>query len=178
MDSSYSRIMGPAYHKVQYSFKNLRKGEVRGLKGEYEVKDVVSLGSIKAMSLTRFKDSYRVMAEEEEQIAKETFEEVSEGKSGDKRADEAIDKLKKSNVDKETVKKAGGALIDAFKEVSEGYRTENGLGDAARWNVATNRMTVLQNGVQFELYVEVSNDPGKNRETALVIAKEILKKCD
>lgn len=178
MDSSYRRIMGPAYHEVDYKFKNGRMGEVRGLKGLYPVKDQVSLGSIKPISLTQFKDSYRVITEEEEQIAKDAFEEVSEGKSGDKQADEALKKAKEVNVDKETVKKAGGALMDAFKEVSEGYREEKDLGDAARWNVTTNRMTVLQNGVQFELYVEVGNDEAKNRETARAIAKEILKKCD
>lgn len=178
MDSSYQRIMGPAYHEVQYRFKNNRKGKVRGLKGEYDLKDVISLGSIKPMSLSQFEKSYRVITEEEEQLAKETFDDVTEGKSGDPEAGEAMEKVNENNIDKETVKKAGGALMNAFKEVSEGYRVEKDLGDAARWNAVTHRMTVLQNGVQFELSVEVSNDPEKNRETARAIAKEVLKKCD
>lgn len=178
MDSSYLKIMGPAYHRVQYNFKNNRKGPVRGLKGEYEQKDVITLGSVKPISLTQFEDSYRVITEEEEQVAKEAFEDLTDGKSGDKQADEAMKKLKENNIDVATVKKAGGALMDAFKEISAGYRAEKGLGDAARWNVATTQMTVLQNGVQFELYVEISNDAEKNREAAIAIAKEILKKCN
>lgn len=177
MDSSYLRIMGPAYHEVSYKFKNGRKGKVRGLTGEFELKDMVAAGSVKPMSLTQFEDSYRVITEEEQKLAEESFNDAIEGKTGDKKADEAIDKLKKSNVSKEAVKKSGGALMSAFKEVSEGYREEKGLGDAARWNTVTNRMTVLQNGVQFELVVEISNDTEKNRETAIAIAKEILKKC-
>lgn len=178
MDSAYTRIMGPAYHDVQYKFKNGRMGQISGLNGQYPLKDHISLGGIKPISLAQFKDSYRVMSEEEAQIAKDAFEEVTEGKGGDKQADEALKKAKEKNIDKETVKKAGGALMNAFREVSEGYRLEKDLGDAARWNAVTNRMTVLQNGVQFELSVEVSNDSEKNRETARTIAKEILKKCD
>lgn len=175
MDSTYRKIMGPAYHEVQYEFKNGRKGKVRGLTGEYELKDFVAVGSVKPMSLTQFEDSYRVITEEEEKLAKDSFNDVVEGKSGE--ADEALNQLKKSDISKETIKKSGGALMSAFKEVSEGYRVEKGLGDAARWNITTHRMTVLQNGVQFELTVEVSNDTEKNRETAVAIAKEILKRC-
>ncbi len=178
MDSSYRRIMGPAYHEVSYRFKNGRKGKVKGLKGEYDLKDIISVGSVKAMSLSQFEDSYRVITEEEEKLAKEAFEDVTEGKSGDPQADEALKKAKENHISKETVKKSGGALMNAFKEVSEGYRVEKELGNAARWNVVTNRLTVLQNGVQFELVVEISNNTEKNRETAVAIAKEILKKCE
>lgn len=177
MDSSYRKIMSPANHEVSYRFKNGRKGKVRGLKGEYDLKDIISVGSVKAMSLTQFEDSYRVITEEEEKLAEEAFEDVTEGKSGDPQADEALKKAKESNTGKETIKKSGGALINAFKEVSEGYRVEKGLGDAARWNVVTNRLTVLQNGVQFELVVEISNSTEENREMAVAIAKEIMKKC-
>lgn len=178
MDSSYTQIMSTEYHYVNYSFQNKRKGKVMGLKGEFEVKDEVALRRIKPISLTRFKDSYRVITQEEEQLAKDVFEDVAEGKSGDKQADEAAKQLRESNIDKETVKTAGGALMSTFKEISEGYREEKELGDAARWNVATNELAVLKNGVQFELHVEVSNDKEKNREAAIAIAKEILKKCN
>jgi len=61
--------------------------------------------------------------------------------------------------------------------VSKGYRTVEGLGDAAVWNVVTNELYVLQNGVKFEIRTDIANDTEKNKSVAVKLAEIVLNKC-
>lgn len=170
-------LKNPEYHEFIYKFDNKRKGKLPGFDYEMELPDVVSISSIKPISLAQFEKSYKAITEEEMQVAKDVMNDVTEGNSGDAEAEAALEKAKEQNVSDEQIKETSNVMMDAFKEVSEGYRVVDGLGDAARWNVATNELIVLQNGVQFEIMVDVSTDLEKNKSVAIQLAKLILEKC-
>ena len=177
-ETKYNKILkNPEHHEFLYKFKNGRLGKIPGLKQEMEIQDVVAIRSIKSMSLNDFKRSYRAITDDEMQVAKDALNEIAEGNSGNADAHKAMEQAKKLGVDKEQVKKTGGVLTDAFKEVSKGYRTVEGLGNAACWNVVTNELIVLQNGVKFEIRTDLGNDTEKNKSVAIALAKIILGKC-
>ncbi len=178
MKTKYQKLMkNNAYHEVTYSFKNGRQGSITGLKGIYTIPDVIALSSIKAMSLQQFNDSYRALTDEEEEAVEEAKKEVLSGKSGDKDADKALDKLKREGLSEEQTRKTTNVLTNAFKEVAKAWQVLEGLGQAARWNTRTQELVILQNGVQFALRIDISNDSARNKSVAMGLAKEILAKC-
>lgn len=178
-ETKYNKILkNPEHHEFLYKFTNGRTGKIPGLKQEMEIQDVVAIRSIKSMSLNDFKKSYRAITDEEMQKSKDALNDIAEGNSGNADADKAMKKAKEQNISKEQIKKTGGALTDVFKEVSKGYRTVEALGNAACWNVVTNELIVLQNGVKFEIRTDVSNDTDKNKLVAIALAKIILGKCN
>ncbi len=177
-ETKYNKVLkNPEHHEFVYKFKNGRKGKVKGIDMEMELPDVVVVRSIKPMSLTTFNQSYREVTDEQMQVAKDALNDIAEGNSGDADADAALQKAKEQNVSKEQIKKTGGGVMDAIKDVSKGYRTVEGVGDAATWNVVTNELIVLQNGVKFEIRTEISNDNEKNKSAAIKLAEIILNKC-
>lgn len=178
MEIKYQKVLkNPEYHEMVYNFKNKRVSYIPQIKMKAEIKDAISVRSIKPMSLTQFENSYKAVTEEEMQAARDAVNDVAEGNSGDADAEAAMQKAKEQNVTDEQVKETSNVLLDTFKEVSEGYRVVEGLGDAARWNVKTNELSVLQNGVQFQIMSDVSNDLEKNKSVAIDLAKKILDKC-
>ncbi len=178
MEIKYNKVLKNAeHHEFVYKFKNGRMGKVRGFNNEVQLPDMVVVRSIKPMSLSQFENSYRAITDEEMQVANDALDEIAEGNSGDAEADAAVKKAKELNVSKEQIKKTGGALTGMFKEVSEGYRTVEDLGDAAVWNVVTNELYVLQNGVKFEIRTDISNDTEKNKTVAVKLAEIVLNKC-
>lgn len=178
METQYNKVLKNAeHHEFLYKFKNGRVGKVRGLDREMEQPDVVSIRSIKSMSLTTFNQSYQAITDEQMETANDVIDEIAEGNSGDADADKALQKAKEQNVSKDQIKKTGGILTGAFKEVSEGYRAVEGLGDAATWNVVTNELIVLQNGVKFEILADISNDNEQNKSVAIKLAEIVLNKC-
>lgn len=175
METKYNKVLkNTEYHDVKFKFKNGRISE-KGITKGLALPDVVSVKGIKAMSLSDFENSYRAITDEEMKLAKDALNDATEGKSGD--ADAAVKKAEELNVSKEQVKKTGGVLMDAMKEVSRGYRVVENLGDAARWNVVTNELVVLQNGVKFEISADISNDNGQNKSAAVKLAEIVLNKC-
>lgn len=178
METKYNnRLKNPENHEFMYKFKNGRMGKVSGFNKEVQLPDVVVIRSIKPMSLTTFNQSYREVTDEQMQAANDALDEIAEGNTGDADADKAMKKAKEQNISKEQIKKTGGVLTDAFKEVSKGYRAVEGLGDAACWNIVTNELYVLQNGVKFEIRTDISNDNEKNKSAAIRLAKIVLDKC-
>jgi len=178
LETKYNKVLkNPENHEFVYKFKNGRMGKVRGFNREMVLPDVVAIRSIKPMSLTTFKQSYQAMTEEQMQAANDALDEIAEGNSGDADADKAMKKAKEQNISKDQIKKTGRTLTDAFKEVSKGYRTVDGLGDAAVWNVVTSELNVLQNGVKFEIRTDISNDTEQNKSVAIKLAEIVLNKC-
>lgn len=178
MEVKYQKVMkNPEYHEFKFNFKNKRIAYIPQIKMKAEIQDVVAVKSIKAMSLTQFESTYKAITEEEMQVAKDVMNDVTEGNSGDAEAEAALEKAKEQNVSNEQIKETSNVMMDAFKEISEGYRVVEDLGDAARWNIATNELNVIQNGVQFLLLVDVSNEVEKNKSLAIQLAKKILEKC-
>ncbi len=176
MEVDYSRvIVDPGFHTLSYRFDNKRIQTIAGYTQPY--KDHVNLQRIRSISLTQFKNSYRAMTDEEDKVVKNIIDDVTEGNVSSADAKEAKDQLDASGIDKETTKDIMGSLADMFKEVAKGYRNVEGLGDAAVWNLATNELTVLDNGVQFELSVDAKGDPKENQAIAIALAKRILDKC-
>lgn len=178
METKYNnRLNNPENDEFVYKFKNGRMGKVRGFNNEMQLPDMIVVRSIKPMSPTTFNQTYREVTDEQMQAANDALDEIAEGNSGDADADKAMKKAKEQNIGKDQIKKTGGALTGAFKEVSKGYRTVEGLGDAAVWNVVTNELYVLQNGVKFEIRTDISNDTEKNKSVAVKLAEIVLSKC-
>ncbi|MBL7707293.1 MAG: hypothetical protein JNM21_17235 [Taibaiella sp.] len=178
LEVQYNKVLkNPEHHEFLYKFKNGRMGKVRGFNREMELPDVVVIRSIKPMSLTTFNQSYQEITEEQMQAANEALTEIAEGNTGDADADKAMEKARAQNVSKDAIRKTGGILTDNFKEVSKGYRRLQDLGDAAVWNVVTSELYVLQNGVKFEVRVDISNDTEKNKSVAVQLAGIVLNKC-
>ena len=178
MKTKYQKVMkSPEYHEFLFKFNNKRIGKVRGLSREMEIPDVVTVRGIKAMSLTDFENNYRAITDEEMDLANQAVDDVLEGNSGEAEAEAALKNVEEQNISEEQVKEVSGKMMDAFKEVSEGYRKVMNLGDAARWNLVTNELVVLQNGVKFELMIDVSNDPKVNQKLAFDLAQIILNQC-
>ena len=179
METKYSNALkNPANHSFEYRFRNGRIGKTFGFDKEIELKDIVKVSSIRPMSLKQFKDSYRVVTEEEMAKAREALTDAADGKSSDPDARAALQKAKDHQVSSETVKKVGGGVLDAIKEVSKANTDVPDLGDAAVWNTVTDDLYVLQNGVKVEIKASVSNDKGKNKAAAMELAGKILGKCD
>lgn len=170
-------LKNPEYHKFEYKFNNGRMQTVPVLGHKMQMPDVVMVKSIKAISLSAFENTYRAISNEEMQAAKDVLNDATEGKSGDAEADAAVKKAEELNVSKEKVKEIGSGMMDAMKEVSKGYRVVDNLGDAARWNLVSNELYVLQNGVQFVILCEVNDDNKKNKSVSIALAKIILNKC-
>lgn len=170
-------LKNPEHHGFKYKFKNGRKGKVKGLDMEMELPDVVEIRNIKPITLNTFTQHYSAIYDEEMKAAKDVLDEVADGKSNDANAEAALKKAQEHKVSKEQIKEIGGGIMDIMKDVSQGYRIVNGLGDAARWNVVSNELYVLQNGVQFVIFSELSNDHEKNKSIAIQLAEIILNKC-
>ncbi|MFC2185762.1 hypothetical protein ACFCT7_00500 [Fulvivirgaceae bacterium LMO-SS25] len=178
METESSTVLkNPEYHSFEYKFNNGRMRNVPLLGRDLQIPDVVSVKSIKAISLAEFESTYRAISDEEMEVAKDALIDAAEGKSGEAEANEAVKKAEELNLSKEQVKDIGGGIMDAIKEVSKGYRIIENLGDAARWNLVSYEIYVLQNGVQFVILCDVSDDNEKNRSVAIDLAKIILNKC-
>lgn len=178
METKYQKALNnPEYHEFIFKFKNKRMGKVKGLNREIELPDVVAVRGIKAMSTVEFEKNYKAITDEEMQNAKDALKDVTEGNSVDPDANAAMKQAEKQNVNKEQIESTSNQLLDTFKEVSKGYKVVDGLGDDARWNIVTNELMVLQNGVKFEIRTDLSNDVEKNKDVAIKLAKIILEKC-
>jgi hypothetical protein len=179
METNYQKFLkDPAFHAMQYKFKNKRMGKLGSLKGEYELPDVVEITGIKASTLERFKKSYSAMTDEDRKLVEQQMSNAIDGKSKNKQANEAGEKLEKANVDKETAKTIGSGIMSKFQEISQHYQEVSGLGDAASWNAMTNDIVVWKKGAEFQVKVEVSSEEEVNKALALKIAKLVLEKCD
>ncbi|SFH12529.1 hypothetical protein [Pedobacter insulae] len=177
METKSNTVMKkPEYHSFKYKFMNGRMSTV-GIRKGLPLPDVVEVKSIKPMSLTAFENIYRAISDEEMKVAKDGLNDVAEGNSGNAEADAALKNAEEKNVSKEQVKEIGSSMMDAFKNISKGYRVVEDLGDAARWNIFTNELQVLKNGVQFVVASDVSDDNEKNKSVAIQMAKIILSKC-
>lgn len=170
-------LKNPEFHSFEYKFGNGRMRTVPMMDHKMQMPDVVKVQSIKAISLLAFERTYKVISDEEMQVAKDVLNDAADGKSGDAEADAALKKAEELNVSKEQVKEIGGGIMDAIKEVSKGYRVVDNLGDAARWNIVSNELYVLQNGVQFVILSEVNDENEKNKAVAIELAKQVLNKC-
>ncbi|WP_159799175.1 hypothetical protein [Flavobacterium sp. MK4S-17] len=179
METKYNKVLkNPENHEFLYKFKNNRMGKIPGFKNEMQVPDVIVVRAVKPMSIKTFNQLYKAVTEEQMQKANDALNDVGEGNSGNAEADKALKEAEKQGVDREQIKGTGKSLTGAFKEVSKGYRTVTGVGSAARWNIVTSELFVLQDGVKFEIRADVSNDTEKNKMVALQLAKDVLSKCN
>lgn len=177
-ETKYNKVLSNTeYHEFLYKFNNGRKGKVLGYSKEMELQDVVAVRSIKSMSVSTFNQSYKAVTDEEEQQANNAINDIVDGKSGNADAEKAMQKAKEQNISNDQIKKTGGAITGSIKQISKGYRKVEGLGDAAVWNVVSNELIVLQNGVKFEIRTDVSNDNQTNKTVAIKLAELILNKC-
>ena len=178
MKADYSRVMkNTAYHEINYSFDNQRISKVAALGMDLPTKDVIALSGIKKMQPSLFENSYRALTSEEQAAADNAMNKVNEGKTGDAKVDQSLKDLESKGIEKEERRQVTSTLKNAFQEVAAGYRKVDNLGDAARWNIVTQELVVLQGGVQFQIRVDISNNTEENKSTAISLAKQLLKKC-
>ena len=178
LEINYSKALkNPEYHSVNYRFKNKRKAFVEQIGVEMEVPDFVVLSSIKPMSLEHFKNTYRAVSQQEIDAANHQIDNAIEGKSNEKEANEKIRELEKMGIDKKTTKSVTDVMKGTFVNVAKSYVTVDDLGDAATWNTFANTLNVIDNGVHFELHVEVSDDNINNKNVAIAVANQLLKAC-
>ena len=170
-------LADPKYHEYVISFKNGRKGKIFGSDRDFELPDIITVREIESMSLNTFNNSYRAATDEESQTAQQVLEDAADGNLDNSDAKEVMKQAEAKNIDKENIKKTGSTLTNAFSEISKAYVKVDGLGDAAVWNIKTNELNVLQNGVKFSLVTDLSNDKEINKEVAISLAKSILDKC-
>lgn len=178
LELKYNKALkNPEYHSVSYRFKHKRKAFVEQIGMTMEVPDFVVLNSIKAMSLNHFKDTYRAVTQQETDVANKQIDDVVEGKSTEKEANEKIKEVEKMGVDKKTTKSVTDVMKGTFANVAKSYVAIDGLGDAATWNTFANTLNVIANGVHFELHVEISAVNDENKKVATEIANQILAVC-
>lgn len=170
-------LKNPEYHSFEFRFDNGRIQTIPGINQELAMPDVISISAIKPLSLSSFESTYRVIADEEMKLAEGALADVTEGRTGNADADAALEQAGEKNVSREQIRKTGGEVLNIIKEVSRGYRTVDGLGDAARWNTVSKELVVLQNGVQFLIASDISDDNEKNRSVAIELARIVLNKC-
>jgi hypothetical protein len=173
----YNKVMGPENHEVVYRFKNNRMGKIAGIKREMQVPDIVALRSIKPLSLDEFAQRYKALTAEQEQAARQSIDDVAEGRSGDADADAHMKQLKKKGLDEQSVKGASNQMVDGFKKIGAAWTEVTGLGDAARFNTETFELVVLSKGVQFAIRAEISNDITRNKDLSLALARQVLEQC-
>lgn len=179
LEVKYSKALkDPVYHSFTYRFANKRVGKIKGLDFESELRDEVMIKSIKPMSLNQFQQVYRIPTQEETNLGNQSIDDAIAGKSESEEANEKMAELEEKGVSKETTQGAADLMKETFSNVANSYMKVEDLGDAATWNSFTNSLNVLQNGVQFELLVNVSNDEERNKSTAIAVAKKILALCD
>lgn len=178
LELKYTKALkNPEYHSVSYRFKNKRKAFVEQIGMIMEVPDFVVLNSIKAMSLNHFRDTYRAVTQQETAIANKQIDDVVEGKSTEKDANDQMKELEKMGVDKKTTKSVTDVMKGTFANVAKSYVAVDDLGDAATWNTFANTLNVIANGVHFELHVEISSENSENKKVATEIANKILAVC-
>lgn len=178
LELKYNKALkNPEYHSVSYRFKHKRKAFVEQIGMTMAVPDFVVLNSIKAMSLNHFKDTYRVVSQQETDVANKQIDDVVEGKSTEKEANDKMKDLEKMGVDKKTTKSVTDVMKGTFANVAKSYVAVDALGDAATWNTFANTLNVIANGVHFELHVEISEVTDDNKKVAIDIANQILTVC-
>jgi len=170
-------LKNPEHHRFEYRFANGRIQTIPQIGQKLAMPDVISISNIKPLSLSAFESTYRVITDEEMKVAEGSLNDVTAGNTGTPDADAALAKAREKNVSNDQIKKTGGEMLDIIKDVSRGYRTIDGLGDAARWNTVSRELVVLQNGVQFMIHSNVSEDNEKNKSVAIELARIVLNKC-
>lgn len=170
--TTYKENENPKYEYLNYKFKNKRMGEIEGVKGQFELSDVITLRSLHPMTQEEFMRNYKEITAEENEAMKEHLSKEVE-------TNEDIDQIRKNanELSKEEVKKTGGKLLDSFKEISTAYTKVSGVGDLASWNSITEVLYVLHKDTHFELYINASNDDETNKNMAIELAKKILQTC-
>lgn len=167
----------PLFNYARYKFSNKRTEKIGSYNILTEVSDFVSVRNLDEMSMKQFDFEYKAITQEELDDLNQVTDDLIDGKIENSDVEDAVKQAENAGVNKENMKKTSGAITGLFKEVSEGYRNVEGLGDAARWNVVTNELVVISNGVKFDVQVEISKDTEKNKELAIKFAQLILKKC-
>lgn len=160
------------YEYLNYKFKNKRLGEIEGVKGTFELSDIITLRSLHPMTKEEFTRNYKEITAEENKAMKEHL-------SREVETNEDVDQIRKNanNLSKQEVKETGGKLLDSFTEISTAYSRVGGVADMASWNSITQVLYVLYKDTHFELYVNASNENETNKKIAVNLAKMILQSC-
>lgn len=142
----------PSTHSIQYTWEKGRSGKIRGFNGDFPKSDAVSLSWFRATSLEDFKHNYHTPTQEEL-----------------KKMDEALNENTSNTKEGNTAKSMAQGFADglSFDEIP-------GVGEYAVWNNKFKELMVYDKGIQFQLYVEVSNDTEINRSKAIELAKKII----
>ncbi len=169
-----------AYHNIEYRWKTdkTEKRTVGSMTLDIPKTYKVKLESIKERSFSNFKRNYAKATDKGLATADKAIEDALDKKSGNQEIDKQVDKLDKMGVDKADQKMVASSIGSVIGEIVKAYSDVEGLGDAASWNSVEEALYVLENGVQFQITLRVSEDGSTNKLKAIELAREILAKCD
>lgn len=147
--------------ECNYLWKNgrIRTITVGGqtINGSY--KDKVGIKLVSNTTLERFKQSYRVLTDEEKAAAGRKLEEEA-------------NKNQPEQMKTETGKK----MMDVGTGIINNLQPEemSGVGEAATWYPNFSELKVFYNGLSFALVVDISEDKSLNRKKAIELAEMII----
>ncbi|MCH7413514.1 hypothetical protein MM213_08465 [Belliella sp. R4-6] len=158
---NYSQVLeDPKTHYVSYSWEKGRMHvtDLGFTKIETDKPDVVQLSWLTTMTLENFTNLYREITDEDISNARKALDE----------------RINKGDLDPEAAKLA--------KEMAEGFMAGKnsrewveGVGEKAVWMEDDKSLKVLYNGLSFSILADISDEQSENRQTAIDIAKMIVK---
>lgn len=180
-EKDYSRVMkNPEYHSCGYGWKGKRVKKIEISKRhtiDAPIKDMVKIEGLKPVSLEYFKKSRTAPTDKDLADMDKTIDNALDKETGNKKLEDAKDKLDELGVSKETQKNVAGQMGGMFKEIAKAYSDVSGLGDAAAWNSIEKRLYVLDDGVELSVSVDLSDDAEADKGKAIELARKLLAKC-
>jgi hypothetical protein len=175
----FTQLKNQEHHHIRYSWKSKRTKNLKGIGMDMDVPadDIIQLNGLKPMTEKYFKMSRSVPTEDQLAKMDQTLNDAFDRKSGNEAVNKRLDKLDSLKVNRETQKKVGKSMGGAFAKIAQAYSDVQGIGDVASWNSIENTLYVLDGGVEMSLQVELSSDHLQNKEKAIVLAGQLLKKC-
>ena len=167
------------YDRVQYEWDNGREKLVKQINMKTKAFDYIQLTGIRAMSLSEFQLSYRVVTDKDVERIETAIDDAFGGNAaGESEAmRKAQEKLDELGVSREQQKEMMKGFASSAQKMTEAFSAVEQLGDAAVWNANENRMYVFTDGVKFEIVAEVGEDGATNKAVAMDVARRILERC-
>lgn len=144
---------------------------LQGLNSNLPVDDTVAFNSIRVL-------------EHEDPVAR--FERKWSTPTAEDRArlaqaiDEKMDEAREEGQLGEPGAEAGSDIGRSLAEMPIRFEAVEGVGTAARWGGLGNEreLMVLDGNTEFAVAVDVADNEAKNREVAIVLARDLLTRCD
>lgn len=161
---------------VSWSWKGgrTRSVQVMGQTMDLPVDDQLAVTYFKVLDKAEYgpKDGKTYVEQNYRSISKEEMARIQEGMKAQLQA-----KVEKGELTQEQADLAGG-MGGGFMGKERIVEAVEGVGDAARWTAVDRTLAVGHRNVSFLVYADLSADEGVNRDTAVALARRLLKDCN